>query len=199
MHITTDKLPRHLSGKIWACLIAPRPIALVSTQDAAGVPNIAPYNSYAGLATHPAMLGISFSQRDGADKIPLANIKETGVFVVNLVSRALAEQMNTAAEGTEHLDDFVRLGLTRALAESINCPRISESPASLECRVSQILPLPPSECQFVTAEIVAVTLQDEYMSSDVGFDALAANLLASIAPEDYVSLGGEKLFLPKTW
>ena len=91
MHITTEQLPRHLSGKIWACLIAPRPIALISTQDAESVPNIAPYNSYCGLATHPAMLGISFSQRDGHEKNTLANIKETGVFVVNLVSRALAE------------------------------------------------------------------------------------------------------------
>ena len=107
--------------------------------------------------------------------------------------------MNAAAEGTQHLDDFARLGLTRAQAESVGCPRIVESPASLECKVSQILLLPPSSCQFVTAEIVALTVQDGFMSSDVGFDAISANLLASVAPEDYVSLGGERLFLPRTW
>ncbi len=75
MHYIAENIPREVNGKIWASLIAPRPLALISTQSASGMPNVAPYNSYSGLATYPPMLGISFSKRDGEDKHTLENIK----------------------------------------------------------------------------------------------------------------------------
>ncbi len=199
MHLKIDQIPRHVNGKIWAALIAPRPIALVSTRDEAGTPNIAPYNSFAGLATYPAMLGVSFSQRDGGPKNTLANIKATNVFVINLVPRYLADVMNAAAEGTETRDDFARLGLTPLPGVTVDCPCIAESPAVLECRVTAIHPLPPSKCEFVVAEITGVHIRDEFVTSDQGFDPMAADLLASVGAEDYLSLNGETLFLPKTW
>ena len=199
MHYKADELERGLNGKLWACLIAPRPIALISTQDGEGLPNIAPYNSYAGLATYPPMLGVSFSQSKGQDKHTLANIKATQVFVVNLVPRFLAEIMNTSAEGTEKVDDFARLGLSKADADTINCPRIGESPASLECQVTGIMALPPSGCEFVAAQIVGVHIRDEFIKEDGTFDPGAADLLASIGAEEYLSLNGDTLHLPKTW
>lgn len=199
MHLTIDQIPRHVSGKIWAALIAPRPIALVTTRDEAGVPNIAPYNSFTGLATHPPLLGVSFSRRDGGPKHTLANIRATNVFVVNLVPRFLADIMNESAVGADKEDDFVRLGLTRADGGQVDCPRIAESPASLECRVSAIHPLPPSQCTLVVGEIVGVHIRDEFFVNDQGFDPLAADLLASVGVEEYLSLNGETLFLPKSW
>jgi len=199
MHLTIEELPRNLRGTIWACLIAPRPIALISTQDGSGIPNIAPYNSYSGLANNPPMLGVSFSRRGDEEKTTLINIKETGVFVINLVPRFLADIMNKSAEGTENVDDFDRLGLKRAEAKTIACPRIVESPASLECRLINTVPLLPSRCELVVAQIVGVTIRDEFYTSENGFDPLAADLLASVGAEDYISLNGEALHLPKTW
>jgi len=199
MHLTIEQIPSKLRGSIWACLIAPRPIALISTQDTNGVPNIAPYNAFCGLANNPPLLGVSFSRREDEDKNTLANIKATGVFAVNLVPRFLAEIMNQSAEGTVREDDFTRLGLTLAACDTVDCPRIAESPASMECRLVNTLPLPPSRCELVVGQIVGVFMRDEFVTSDVGFDPLAADLLASVGPEDYISLNGETLFLPKTW
>ena len=199
MHLTTEQLPKNLRGTIWACLIAPRPIALISSVGAAGVPNIAPYNSYSGLANNPPLVGVSFSRRGDEEKTTLSNIKETGVFVINLVPRFLAEIMNKSAEGTESVDDFQRLGLTRAEAETVSCPRIGESPASLECRLLNTVLLPPSRCEMVVAQIVGVTIRDEFHTPENGFDPLAADLLASVGAEEYLSLNGETLHLPKTW
>ena len=199
MHLTIEQIPSKLRGSIWACLIAPRPIALISTQDTQGVPNIAPYNSYSGLANNPPLLGVSFSRREDEEKTTLANIKATGEFVVNLVPRFLADVMNQSAEGSEKTDDFARLGLTRAEGETIHCPRIVESPASLECRMVNTMPLPPSRCEFVVGQIVGVFMRDEFATSDIGFDTLAADLLASVGPEDYISVNGETLHLPRTW
>ena len=199
MHLTIDQIPRNVGGKIWAALIAPRPIALITTRDEKGVANIAPYNSFAGLATHPPMLGVSFSRRDGGPKNTLANIQATHVFVINLVPRFLAEIMNKSAEGADKEDDFARLGLTRKDAKGVDCPRIAECPAALECKVAVIHPLPPSQCEFVVAEIVGVHIRDEFVVNDQGFDPMAADLLSSVGAEDYLSLNGESLFLPKTW
>ena len=199
MHLTIDQIPRGVGGKIWAALIAPRPIALVTTRDEAGVPNIAPYNSFSGVANYPPMLALSFSRRDGGPKNTLANIQATRVFVINLVPRFLADLMNRSAEGADREDDFARLGLTRKDARGVDCPRIAECPAALECRVTAIHPLPPSQCELVVGEIVGVHIRDEFVVNDQGFDPMAADLLASVGAEDYLSLNGESLFLPKTW
>lgn len=199
MHYIAEDIPREVNGKIWASLIAPRPLALISTQSALGVPNIAPYNSYSGLATYPPMLGVSFSKRDGGDKHTLENIKATQVFVVNLVPRYLADIMNQSAEGTAVEDDFARLGLTAIQAETVDCPRIGECPASIECRVTSIFELPPSKCELVAAQIVGVYMRDEFVPEGGGFDPMAADLLSSVGAEDYLSLNGETLHLPKTW
>lgn len=199
MHLTADQIPRSLNGKIWATLIAPRPIALVATQSESGMPNIAPYNSFTGLATHPPMLGISFSQRDGQPKNTLVNIQASSEFTVNLVPRFLADLMNQSAEGSGREDDFARLGLTRAESVTIACPRILESPASLECRMTAIHTLPPSACALVVAQIVGIHMRDEFVTEAQGFDPVAADLLASVGAEDYLSLNGESLFLPRTW
>ncbi len=199
MHYIAEDIPREVNGRIWASLIAPRPLALISTQSASGVPNIAPYNSYAGLATYPPMLGVSFSKRDGEDKHTLENIKATQVFVVNLVPRYLADIMNQSAEGTAIEDDFARLNLTPIQAKTVNCPRIGECPASIECRVTSVFQLPPSKCELVAAQIVGVYLRDEFVTESSGFDPMAADLLASVGAEDYLSLNGETLHLPKTW
>jgi flavin reductase (DIM6/NTAB) family NADH-FMN oxidoreductase RutF len=199
MHRTVEQIPRSVSATLWAALIAPRPIALISSQNGAGLRNIAPYNSFCGLATHPPMLGISLSRRHGERKQTGANIAETGVFVVNLVPRFLADIMNEAAQEVEGMDDFERLNLTAEPGVTVDCPRIAESPASLECRLTAVHALPPSACEFVVAEILGVYIRDEFVTETGGFDPLAADLLASVGAEDYLSLNGETLFLPKIW
>ena len=163
------------------------------------MPNIAPYNSYAGLATYPPMLGVSFSKRDGEDKHTLENIKATQVFVINLVPRYLADIMNQSAEGTAIEDDFARLGLTAFKPR----PWTARASASVRRVLNAVSPdifaLPPSKCELVAAQITGVYLRDEFVTESGGFDPMAADLLASVGAEDYLSLNGETLHLPKTW
>ena len=199
MHWTAENIPREVNAKIWASLIAPRPLALISSVNEAGTPNIAPFNAFTGLANYPAMLGVSFSQRAGREKHTLANIKATNEFVVNLVPRFLADIMMQAAAGTDQTDDFERLGLTLKKSGMGNCPRIAECPASLECRMVQCITLAPSSCEFVIALVTGVYLRDEYVTDDQLFDPMAADLLASVGVETYLSLNGETLVLPRTW
>ena len=69
-------------------------------------------------------------------------IRETGVFAVNLVSEGLLHQMNaSSAPLARGIDEFAVAGVTKAECETISCPRVIESPATLECRMTQVLRL----------------------------------------------------------
>lgn len=199
MFLRANEIERNLNRRLWAQLISPRPIALITSLDRDGVRNIAPYNSFAGLSTHPPIIGVSFGQRDGHDKTTLRNIKEQLCFAVNLVPRFLAENMNEAARESEEQDDFLRLGLTPEPCKSIQGFRIAECPATLECRSLRILPLDPGKAELVVAAVDGIVLRDEFALFDGSFDNLSADLLASIGVEDYITVNGELLHLPIVW
>lgn len=200
MDSPVDSLPGMLGRSLWPQLISPRPIALVTTVSGEGIRNIAPYNSYAGLATSPPMLGLSISSRSSGEKRTLRNAEDAGAFVINLTPRYMADIMIAAAEDTaEDVDDFARLDVTPAASSLVPVDRIRECPAALECRVSRIVDLAPSRCRLIVAEIVAVSIRDEFYDPATGFDALGADLLASVGVDQYVTVNGETLTLPVTW
>jgi len=122
-------------------LIAPRPIAWVSTVDAEGRPNLAPFSFFTGITGSP--MTICFcpaNHRDGRKKDTLANIEATGEFVVNVVGEALAERMNrTSAEYPRGVSEFEAAGLTMEPSAKVRPPSVKEAPAQLECRTLQIV------------------------------------------------------------
>ncbi|MBI3758287.1 MAG: flavin reductase family protein, partial [Deltaproteobacteria bacterium] len=79
--------------------IVPRPIAFVSTVDADGVRNLAPFSFFTGISANPPVICFSPMVRgkDGSRKDTLRNIEATREFVVNIVSEEIAEQMNLCA------------------------------------------------------------------------------------------------------
>ncbi|MBI4347074.1 MAG: flavin reductase family protein [Elusimicrobia bacterium] len=122
-------------------LIAPRPIAWVSTVDAEGRPNLAPFSFFTGVTGNP--MTVCFcpaNHRSGGKKDTLANVEATGEFVVNVVGESLAERMNqTSAEYPRGVSEFGEAGLTPAPSARVRPPYVKESPAQLECRLHQIV------------------------------------------------------------
>jgi flavin reductase (DIM6/NTAB) family NADH-FMN oxidoreductase RutF len=179
-------------GAIMASVASPRPLAWITTLGPGGEVNIAPFNSYTALANAPPLIGISFSARGGGPKDTVANIERSGEFVVNVVTRSLAERMNESArEGDAHTDDLARLGLEAAVLEGVAVPRIAESPAALACRLQAIFPLPPSKCRLVVARVVGA-----YVGA--GYDPVAEDTIASVGALRYASLR-DPFTMPKTW
>lgn len=192
MNYTLEEISYEERGALLASLIAPRPLAWITSRNGQGKLNIAPFNSYCGLASTPPLVGVSFSERDGGPKDTLANIQATGQFVLNVVTRALAEKMNESArEAGRGTDDFERLGLTPAPMPVGEVPRIAECPAALACRVETVTDLPPSRCRLVVARVVAAYLEE-------GFDPVENDVLASVGPLRYASLR-DPFTLPKVW
>jgi len=128
------------SYKLMTNLIMPRPIAWITTVDAAGVVNAAPFSFFNMLGAEPPILAVGIGHRPGTHtpKDTALNIRSTGEFVVNLVSEELVEKMNECSvdfpNGTSEME---KVGLSCATGRQIKPPRIAESPASFECRLVQ--------------------------------------------------------------
>jgi flavin reductase (DIM6/NTAB) family NADH-FMN oxidoreductase RutF len=132
--------------KLMIGIIVPRPIALVSTVDRAGVRNLAPFSFFNGVGSNPPAVLFCPVMRAGDElhrdhrKDTLRNVEETGEFVVNVVSDAIAAAANaTSAEVPPEVDEFVLSGLTPIPSEAVRPPRVAESPAQMECKLLQVV------------------------------------------------------------
>ncbi|HEU5395559.1 MAG TPA: flavin reductase family protein [Verrucomicrobiae bacterium] len=119
-----------------ASLVTPRPIALVTSLDAAGRVNAAPFSFFNVLGAHPPIVAFAPGDRnDGTPKDTALNVRATHEFVVNLVDEGIAEAMNRCAASLPYGEnELVHAGLTAAPSTVVKPPRIAEAPASLECR-----------------------------------------------------------------
>jgi len=132
--------------KLMIGAIVPRPIAFVSSQDAQGVLNLAPFSYFTACSTNPPVVCFCSAVRTGPrpHKDTLENIRATGEFVVNIVTEEIAAPMNAAsAEVGPDVDEFALTGLTPVPSERITVPRVAESPIHMECRLRQILEISP--------------------------------------------------------
>ena len=132
--------------KLMTGLIVPRPVALVSTIDKDGIPNVAPFSFFCGVGSNPPTLLFCPSLRSAATDRPddrkdtLRNVEQTGEFVVNVVSEAIAAAANaTASEVGPDVDEFQLAGLTAIPGTRVKAPRVAESPAQFECKLLQII------------------------------------------------------------
>ena len=146
-------------------VVVPRPIAFVSTISPEGVLNVAPYSFFNVVSNNPAMVIISSSRHAGDKrKDTLANIENTGEFVVNIVVDDIAEAMNmTAAEYPAEDSEFDIAGLSPAPSDLVKPPRVAESPVNLECKLNQIIPLGEGDHEhgLVIGEVVLVHVRDD--------------------------------------
>ncbi len=128
--------------KLMIGMIVPRPIAFVSTIDAAGIRNLAPFSYFTACSSNPPVVCFCAAVRTGPRpyKDTLYNIEATGEFVVNIVSEEFAEQMNLcSADVPPEVDEFELSGLTPLASDLVKPPRVAESKVQMECRLHQIV------------------------------------------------------------
>lgn len=169
-------------------IITPRPIAWISTRDAAGNANLAPYSFFNGTAYNPPQVMFATTgakpDQDGT-KDTLANIRETGVFCINVVEEAMRDAMNVTTTPFEKgVDEFAQAGLEAAACESIDCPRLAGAPASLECRATQVVKLLGEANYVVHGEVTGVHLREDCLV-DGRFDVTRFRPLARLGYRDY--------------
>lgn len=156
------EMAAHERYKLLISTITPRPIAWIVSQDMRGNLNAAPFSFFNALAGNPPIVGIGIaSHKPGRPKDTRVNIKETGQFVVNLVSEDNAEAMNiTAIDFVYGENELTQAGLTTSPSLHVKPPRITESPVALECELVQIVELGP-ETGLVLGRVLAMHVRDD--------------------------------------
>lgn len=167
MYFDLEELGYRESYRLLVNVVLPRPIALVTSVDEAGVINAAPFSFFNIMGHDPPVLVLGIERRaPGVPKDTLRNIKTSGEFVVNLVSEDIAGQMNiTASSYASDVDELKEAGLTGGQSNKVAVPRIAESPVSLECTVRQIIEL-GEERSLVIGDVRALHLADEFYDAE---------------------------------
>ena len=172
-------------------IVGPRPIGWISTSDANGVLNLAPYSFFNAFNYYPPIIGFSSIGR----KDTLNNIEATGTFCWNLATKPLAQQMNQSCAfvGPE-VDEFKISGLTPIPSRVVATPRVKESPVSFECKVTQIVQLEGADkakCEswLILGEVVAVHIAEHLLKDGVFDTAAGQPIFRGGGPADYFELG----------
>ena len=173
--------------KLMIGAIVPRPIAFVSSLDARGMRNLAPFSFFTGVSADPPVIlfcPVVRTEDTGrglaAHKDTLLNVIATREFVVNVVTEGIAEKMNlTSAQVPPDVDEFELAGLTPLPSELVKPPRVAESPVQMECRLRQIIEVSdrPSGGSIVLGEVLRFHVND----------ALVENF--GIDPESLAAIG----------
>ncbi len=170
-------------------LVAPRPIAWVTTLSASGVVNLAPFSFFNAFGANPPVVVFSPTlKRDGGKKDTLVNIEANGEFVINASSEKHAELINISSKMLS--PDESELNLTgQKTLESIRVkpPRLADVPFALECKVIQIIPVGHGaiSANLVIGEILTMHIDDMVLDEKGQPDPRKIKAIARLGGENW--------------
>jgi flavin reductase (DIM6/NTAB) family NADH-FMN oxidoreductase RutF len=173
-------------------LVTPRPIGWISTRSADGHDNLAPYSFFNAVAYTPPQVMFASTGRKpdrGDTKDSLAQIRETGVFCVNIVEAAAAEAMNrTSGPWAAGVDEFADAGIAREDCRTIPCARVAGAPAALECRLSQVVTLEGRSNFLILGVVTGIHIRDDVLTPEGRVDVTRFRPLARLGYMDYAAV-----------
>lgn len=171
--------------------IMPRPIAWASTISAEGRTNLAPFSFFQGVcANPPTLMFVPVNNRQGMKKDTVRNIEAVPEFVINLVSRAVAEQMNaTAALLPYGESEFEKFRIASTPSDLVRPPRVAAAPVAFECRLDRIVNIGegPLAAHVIFGRILAAHIRDDVLGPDGKPDSHKLDLIGRLGGEDYTT------------
>jgi flavin reductase (DIM6/NTAB) family NADH-FMN oxidoreductase RutF len=168
MKFDLEAIPASQTYKLLVGLVAPRPIALITSIDENGGLNAAPFSAYNYLCVDPPIIGIGVTNRPNErfePKDTARNIRRTGEFVVNVVTEDIADKMNiTATDFPADLNEVELAGFTTAPSEKVKVPRIAEAHAAMECREFTTMEIGNS--RIILGRVVSVFVEDKFVEAE---------------------------------
>lgn len=170
-------------------VVVPRPVAWITTVDAGGRVNAAPFSSYNYVAHSPPMVAVNIGTRLGALKDTARNIRATGWFCVNVATEAVMETMHlSGADYPPEVGEPEALGIELVPGSATPVPRIAASPIHLECRLDQAVTLGRGLNTLFIGEVLSFHLADSvYDGRQV--DSLKLRPIARLGGPYYAALG----------
>jgi flavin reductase (DIM6/NTAB) family NADH-FMN oxidoreductase RutF len=155
----------NVAYKLLIGLVAPRPIALITSMNERGQLNAAPFSAYNYLGTDPPIIAVGVTNRPSdvyQPKDTARNIRRTGEFVVNIVTEDIAEKMNVCAtDFPAEMSEVEIAGFTTVPAQKVTPPRLAEAHAALECREYTTLEI--GRTRIILGRVVAIYVEDRYV------------------------------------
>jgi len=165
MNFDLERGPAGQAYKLLVGLVAPRPIALITSMDVNGKLNAAPFSAYNYLCTDPPSIGVGGTNRPDQQFVPkdtARNIRRTGEFVVNVVTEDIAERMNICAtDFPPEMSEVDFAGFTTAPSRVVKPPRLAEAHAALECREYTTMEIGSS--RIILGRVVAIYVEDQFV------------------------------------
>lgn len=137
-------------------VVSPRPIGWISSRAKGFGDNLAPYSFFNAVGDNPPQVMFSGDPNDS-----VANALASGVFAVNVVEEAAWLRMNETSAGVARgVDEFALAGVAKAECETIDCPRVADAPATLECVVVHHVAL-EGENHLIVGRVTGLHLRDD--------------------------------------
>lgn len=189
MRISAPDLNPEQIYRLMSGIVVPRPIAWISSLNAHGQVNLAPFSCYTFVSNTPPMIGVNIGRKAGTRKDTANNIVTHGHFVVNIGDETLLDAIHMSAE--EHppeVSEAELLGLSVLPGEVIATPRIAEAPISLECRFHSATPYGDTGAEFYVGEVLVFHIRDGLLQ-DGKIDTTQLRPICRIGGPNYASLG----------
>ncbi|MBX9680937.1 MAG: flavin reductase family protein [Gemmataceae bacterium] len=168
-------------------LVAPRPIAWVTTLSPKGVVNLAPFSFFNAFGANPPIVVFSPTlRRDGTRKDTLLNLESLGEFVIHAAVESLAEKVNASSRELLPDESEVELvGLSTLASTKVKPPRLREAPVAMECKVRQILPMGtgPIAANLVIGEVLVMHVDDDMLDARGKPDPRKLKMVARLGGE----------------
>ncbi len=164
MDFKVDTLEHRQVYNLLIGLVAPRPIALVTSMDDAGILNAAPYSAYNYLCTDPPVVALGVTDRPGGfvPKDTARNIRRAGEFVVNVVTEDLLPAMNVCAtDFPADVSEVEMADLSTTPSMVVNTPRLAQAHAALECVEHATIEIGRS--RIILGRVVAFYVEDRFV------------------------------------
>ncbi len=179
--------------------IAPRPIAFASTVDKQGRVNLSPYSFFNGFGSNPPVLILSPARRvrDNTIKHTLENVFEIPEIVIHIVDYAMVEQMSlSSCEYPKGVNEFEKAGFTAIPSSLVKPPRVAESPAAFECKVTQIIETGKEggAGNLILCEVVMAHFHDKILDHEGKVDTTKLDAVGRMGGDWYVRAHGDALF-----
>ena len=191
MYYEPGKTPHGLPHDPFKSCVVPRPIGWISTVDAQGRHNLAPYSQFQNVTFDPPIVMFSANQTtQGERKDSVRNAEQMGQFVWNMATYAQREAVNISAEELPPgVDEFERAGLQKLESRLVKPMRVAGSPIQFECEYLNTLRFPGKApmgtVDVVFGRVVAIHIDDAAIDANGLVDLLKIQPIARLGYYNY--------------
>ncbi|HAB95623.1 MAG TPA: hypothetical protein DCE83_02195 [Enterococcus sp.] len=193
MHYLDPKdLTQRENYKLLIGSIIPRPVAVVSTQSADGIVNIAPFSFFNIVSSEPVILSLAIQRKEGELKDTARNLLATKEAVVHILDQTNVQEANkTAALLPADQSELTVSGFTTTASKTIAVPGLKEASVRLETILHQHVPI--KKDQQTTADLLLLEVVGYQIAEDVyqdgKIDPRALQAVSRLAGNSYATIG----------